>query len=260
VAQLEWDQAQGYPDWRGEYYANPTLSGAPTLVRNDVTLDFSWVDSPGPGLPGDNFSARWTRTLHLPGDTYRFSMWVDDGARLWVDDRLIIDAWRSGPPDDFTAEIGLSEGPHTLKVEYFEFRYGAQLYLNWGPLRDETVWKAEYFDNPRLNDDPVLERDDGLINFNWGDGSPGPGVPADNFSARWHQDAEFEEGNYIFNVVVDDGARLWVDGVLLVDSWEPGRVRFLQAGRHMSQGTHGVEVEYFESSGHAQIEVNWDRQ
>jgi hypothetical protein len=260
VAQLEWEPVQSYPDWRGEYYANPTLSGAPTLVRNDVTLDFSWPDSPGPGLPADDFSVRWTRSLYLPGDTYRFSMWVDDGARLWVDDRLIIDAWRSGPPDDFTAEIGLSEGNHSLKLEYFEFRYGAQLYLNWGPLQDGPVWKAEYFDNRRLNDDPVLERDDGLINFNWGDGSPGAGVPADNFSARWRQDVEFEEGNYIFNVVVDDGARLWVDGVLLIDSWEQGRVRFIQAGRHMSQGTHQVEVEYVEFSGHAQIEVNWDRQ
>lgn len=140
VAQLAWERLGDYPDWKGEYYANPSLSGLPVLVRNDVTLDFYWPESPGPGLPPDNFSVRWTRTQHLPDDAYRFSVMVDDGARLWVDDELIIDAWRAGPPDDFTAEIWLSEGTHSFRLEYFEFRYGAQLYLNWGPLRDDDAW------------------------------------------------------------------------------------------------------------------------
>jgi hypothetical protein len=260
VAQLAWEELKGYPDWKGEYFANPSLNGAPVLVRNDVAIDFDWSESPGPGVPADNFSARWTRSLYFPAYVYRFDILVDDGARLWVDDQLIIDGWRSGAPDDFSAEIGLSEGPHTLRLEYFEFRYGAQIYLNWTPVQDGPSWEAEYFDNHRLDGDPVLERDDGLINFMWGTGSPGPDVPADNFSVRWRQDVDFEGGDYIFNVCMDDGARLWVDGDLLIDSWQEGRVRFLQAGYHLRSGTHHVKVEYFERTGNAQIEVSWDRQ
>ena len=126
-----WD----YPDWKGEYYDNPNLSGAPVLVRNDVFIDFNWPESPGPGVPADNFSARWTRTQDIPADLYVFSLVVDDGARLWVDDRLLIDGWRSGRPEGYSAEIWLPEGTHTLRLEYFEFRYGAQLYLNWAPER-----------------------------------------------------------------------------------------------------------------------------
>lgn len=251
---------QNFPDWRGEYYANPNFSGAPALVRNDVAIDFNWPESPGPGVPADNFSARWTRSLHFPGHVYLFTIIVDDGARLWVDDQLIIDGWRSGAPDDFTAEIGLSDGTHTLKLEYFEFRYGAKIYLNWEVAQDGPDWEADYFDNSKLDGDEVLERDEGLINFNWGTGAPAPEVPADNFSVRWKQDADFEEGTYIFNLWMDDGARLWVDDVLLIDSWEKGRYRLKQASRYMTAGEHRIRVEYFEHTGHAQIEVGWDRQ
>jgi hypothetical protein len=136
VAQLAWEALKDYPDWRGEYYDNPSLAGAPVLVRNDVTIDFYWPEAPGPGVPADDFSARWTRTLDIPAGIYIFSVLVDDGARLWVDDELIIDGWRAGPPDGFSAEIGLSDDPHTVRLEYFEFRYGAQLYLSYALKRD----------------------------------------------------------------------------------------------------------------------------
>ena len=40
------------PDWMGEYWANPSLTGSPTLVRNDWAVDFDWgTGSPAPGLP-----------------------------------------------------------------------------------------------------------------------------------------------------------------------------------------------------------------
>ena len=60
-------------DWRGEYYNNPHLDGAPILVRNDVSVNFDWGSgSPGPGIPADNFSARWSRSVNFPAGTYRF--------------------------------------------------------------------------------------------------------------------------------------------------------------------------------------------
>ncbi len=62
--------AASYPaSWRAEYYANPYLAGAP--------------------LPEDGFSARYTRVISFPAGLYRFTLADDDGARLWVGDRLV---------------------------------------------------------------------------------------------------------------------------------------------------------------------------
>ena len=45
--------------------------------------------------------------------------------------------------------------------------------------------KAEYFDNNRLSGDPLLIRTDTTVHFNWWDGAPAAGIPADSFSIRW---------------------------------------------------------------------------
>jgi len=50
-----------------------------------------------------------------------------------------------------------------------------------------------------------------------------------------------------------------VDDELVIDSWQAGGVRWLQGVCDLSHGTHRVKVEYFEHTGHAQIEVTWDR-
>ncbi len=260
LAQLAWERLETYPDWKGEYFNNPSLSGLPVLVRNDVGVAFGWgPDSPGPGVPTDNFSARWSRTMHFPAGTYRFKMLVDDGARLWVDDRLVIDAWRSGDPESYSAEVTLKEGSHSVRLEYFEFRYDAQVHLTWARVESFTDWKGEYYANRKLQGNPVLSRNDYSINFNWETGSPGPDVPADDFSARWTRKADFKDGVYVFSVWVDDGARLWIDDKLVIDGWQDGSARQLQAEWGISGGAHRVKVEYYERGGTAQIAVNWSR-
>jgi PKD repeat protein len=260
LAQLAWERLEHYPDWKGEYYSNPDLGGVPALVRNDVGVTFNWgPNSPGPGVPADNFSARWSRSWHFSSGTYRFKVVVDDGARLWVDDRLVIDRWRVGEPNAYTGDVTLSEGTHRLRLEYFEFRYDAQVHLSWERVDSFQDWKGEYYDNRNLGGDPILVRNDASINFNWENGSPGPDVPRDNFSARWTRKADFKDGIYVFSIWVDDGARLWIDDSLVIDGWRDGSVRLLQAERQLSRGTHRVRVEYYERGGTAQIAVNWSR-
>lgn len=119
-------------DWRGEYYNNPNLSGAPVLVRNDVAVSFNWGNgSPAANLPGDGFSARWTRNLGFPAGEYRFWLTADDGVRVWVDGNLVIDQWRDGAPTTFEARIKLSEGVHSFRIEYYERSGGALIDLGW---------------------------------------------------------------------------------------------------------------------------------
>jgi hypothetical protein len=59
--------------WRGEYFANRDLAGAPVLVRDDADVNFDWrAAAPAPQLAADNFSARWTRSLNFTAGAYRF--------------------------------------------------------------------------------------------------------------------------------------------------------------------------------------------
>lgn len=135
VARLTWARADQAPGaWRGEYFNNTTLSGTPALTRNEPTLDFNWLTgSPDPGtISRDGFSARWTRTLTVPADNYTFDLTTDDGARLWVNGQLLIDAWYDQAATLYTEDIFL-QGRVTIEVEYYENTGYARFQLDWRP-------------------------------------------------------------------------------------------------------------------------------
>jgi hypothetical protein len=118
-------------NWRGEYYNNKTLSGSPAFVRDDATIDFNWgTGSPGAGVNPDLFSVRWTRTLSLAAGTYRFAMTVDDGGRLWVNNHLLIDAWKDQGATTYTGDIYVS-GSVPVKMEFYESYGAAVARLTW---------------------------------------------------------------------------------------------------------------------------------
>ena len=133
--------------WKGEYFANLTLSGSPSLVRDDGVsgLDFNWGTS-GPnscGVGVDRFSARWTRTLSLEAGTWRFTVTGDDGVRLWVDEQLLVDRWIDQAPTTYTKDVSLAEGSHAVRLEYYENGGGALARLAWtrvaGPVEPDAA-------------------------------------------------------------------------------------------------------------------------
>ena len=93
-------------------------------------MNFDWgAGSPGEGVPPDSFSARWTREVWVAGGAYRVFLEVDDGARLWIDGQLLIDAWHIATGETYVVEIDLADGIHTMKVEYFEEFLDARIHL-----------------------------------------------------------------------------------------------------------------------------------
>lgn len=123
-------QASG--GWYAEYFPNRHLSGAPTVVRTDANIDFNWgTGSPDPQIPVDNFSARWTQTLQLAEGNYEFTVSADDGVRLFVNGRLLIDDWRETAYATRRANIDLGAGAHTVRLEYFEQTSEAAVRLTW---------------------------------------------------------------------------------------------------------------------------------
>ncbi|MGD9144508.1 MAG: PA14 domain-containing protein [Anaerolineae bacterium] len=250
---------ESYPDWKGEYFGNTGLNGAPTLVRNDKGIDFDWGEgAPAPGLPADNFGVRWTRQLHFPAGTHRFTVEVDDGARLWVDGILIIDQWRDGI-GSYVGDIYVAEGTHAVRVEMYEHTGGAKARLWWARQEGYPDWKGEYFANRELAGAPLLVRNDTNIDFNWGAGAPAAGLPADDFGVRWTRNLHYAAGHYRFTVEVDDGARLWVDGVLVIDRWRDG-IGSYSGDIYLAEGRHRVQMEMYEHTGGAMARLRWARQ
>jgi hypothetical protein len=127
---------QDFPDWKGEYFNDISLAGAPLMVRNDPRIDFNWsLGSPDPRVPPDNFSVRWTRRANFEtGGDYFFNARTSDGVRLYLDGLLVLDEWHDTPEGEYKTYVarfyGLSSGYHNVRVEYYE-RGGIAYAMVW---------------------------------------------------------------------------------------------------------------------------------
>jgi glucose/arabinose dehydrogenase len=106
---------------------------------------------------------------------------------------------------------------------------------------------------------PTLIRTDPVIDFDWGGGSPAPGISADNFTVRWRGEvlAQFTD-TYTFSVIADDGVRLWVNNQLIIDRWIPQAATEWSGSINLTAGQrYDITLEYFEDGGQAVIKLLW---
>lgn len=122
-----------YRGLRGDYYAGTDFERL-LFQRLAPQIAFGGDDPPFPqGLPADNFSVRWTGQL-LPrfSETYTFTTSSDDGVRLWVDGRLLIDNWTDHALSDDRGWIALEGGRwHPIVLEFYQRRGAARIRLTW---------------------------------------------------------------------------------------------------------------------------------
>ena len=127
---------EGESGLKAEYFSNRELKGAPVLTRVDREVDFDWgMMNPVPGVPVDDFSARWIGKL-VPPTTgkYRFGAIADDGVRVYLDGKLIAEDWTEHAPATVTGEVTLEAGKsYDIKMEYYESKIGAVAKLVWQP-------------------------------------------------------------------------------------------------------------------------------
>lgn len=117
----------------GSYYDTVDLTGTPS-TRVDPTVNFNWGSaSPMTGIGTDDFSARWTGYLTTSTtETYTFRTSSDDGVRLWVNGKLIVDDWTDHSWTDDTADVALTAGQkYSVKMEYYDKAYDAIAMLRW---------------------------------------------------------------------------------------------------------------------------------
>lgn len=245
AAESESPQADDFSTWRAEYFNNFTLSGSPALIRDEPAIDYAWEgDSPAPGIVNSDFSARWTRNIRVnKSANYRVALNHDDGGRVWVDDVLIIDAWRTGYWETHTGDKYLSAGEHSFRVEMYDDGGWAAARFSLQPLA-VTGWRGEYYNNTSLSGWTAFVRDDDAVDFVWGYGSPAPNVNWERYSVRWTKGVVIGTAG-LHRIVIehDDGVRLWIDGSLVMDQWTtccgPDTLDV-----YLSQGLHDLRLEY----------------
>jgi len=120
------------PAWehglRGTYYRGDDFQEPPVFSRVDPLILFAW---PEPEPWHGPFSARWSGEIEAPvTGSYTFRLEADDGVRLWLDDRLLGEAWVPDRANHLDAHVELSEGRHRIRIEFFQ-RGGAKVLEFW---------------------------------------------------------------------------------------------------------------------------------
>lgn len=251
-----------------EYFNNTDLSGTPVLTRCEDKVNYFWWDGSSPEsgtVNNNNFSARWQGEFTFAAGTYTFASDSDDGIKVWVDNVLKIDNWTAHSPISYdTVDVVLTAGVHTVKVEYYELTGNARAVVSWMLPQTQSSncvvegsFCAKYFNNTSLTGDPVLSLLESEIDHAWGTTSPSSAVNSDNYSVRWEGQFQFNSDEYTFTTGSDAGVRLWLDGNLIIDNWTAHSYQEDGDSVNVSAGLHTVKVEYYETTGDANLWVYW---
>ena len=220
-----------------------TLYAGPNI---NTYLDWHFINGGDSIAPGTFFTDMFIdgeRVIHFPQPD--FSPGQVGGARDWIID---IDS-----PGWYTVRFVVDAEEDVDEINEYNNVWEQSFY--WNPVNG---WWGEYFNNETLSGNPVFVRDDPAIDFAWLGESPHPSVNPDSFSVRWTKTVDFVADTYLFTVVRDDGARLWIDDQKILDEWTVG-VDTHQVLHTMSSGSHDIRLEVFEKSGWASAGLSWIR-
>jgi beta-glucosidase len=120
--------------------------------------------------------------------------------------------------------------------------------------------KGEYFSNIHLEGDPELVRMDRRIDFGWTLFSPSPELAYDWYSVRWTGQLNSPVSG-VFNIGVEgnDGYRLYIDNMLIIDNWKKQTYRRITRPFEFDRDrTYDIRLEFFEPSGNSRIKLVWD--
>jgi hypothetical protein len=137
------------PGLRGDYYEGLNFEHL-VWTQRDARLDFDWHErSPVPGVPPTSFTVRWTGWLVPPvTGHYVLYLTVDDGVRLWLDQRLLLEEWRGQYLSSYQVAVDLQAGQaYPLRLEYCQYSATTRLLLSWErprqpepPASWRTLW------------------------------------------------------------------------------------------------------------------------
>ncbi len=205
--------------------------------------------------PGDTvYTDEWRTAINGASLAGQKAVTVNNASGLNVGDEILIMQMQGPGVGDyeFGTVAGSSNGTIILEND---------LIHGYGPPIGQSCnggFLGEYFSNQTLSGSPTVTRCDSAINFNWPEGvSPATGIPADHFSVRWTGDFFFRAGQHAFQMLADDGVRLYVDNQLVIDRWVDQSGVHYVGSRILSEGVHSIRVEYYENTGSGKAELRF---
>jgi len=225
-----------------------------SLIGNPSTLEVSFMASPWTTRALDNLGqgAYTTPCWIVIGDA------TITGTYPQSDSRGDTETWPSGLTpnqaanfDIVNAEVSIEAeaGGEGLLGEYMNFEPFSTAVGDPGP--------PGLFENAEL----VFTRIDPVIDFDWGTGNPDPSttIKSDNFGVRWTGEVYAPTtGSYTFATVNDDGARLFVDHVLVIDDWEDHPATRFEGNIDLVGGQwYSISLLLFEDNQYASMELRW---
>ena len=262
------------------YYDRPNFKGR-VIYRIDRTINHQWRSrQPVFDLPRDYFSVRWTGELEPPvTGEYTFTLNANDGGKLMVGD-LTLGKWEALSGFREVGKLALEAG----KRVRFEFDF----FDNYGEASARVLWKGPGFQEspisptqlyPDTNKAPKgFKSQSGLLGcyyqnrFFYGDGmlsidpkmdfspvTPPEEFSDKNYSVRWTGQLEVPyTEEYSFKISTDEGVRLWVDQLLVINELSNRAPRVFTGKVPLQRGERiGVRLESVHRAGQGNLKVVW---
>nr|WP_243435920.1 PA14 domain-containing protein [Acanthopleuribacter pedis] len=192
---------------------------------------------------------------------YRFELITSAAVRFSVAGNPVLETSLGDGNQSYITTLDLAAGNHAVQLAPVTGSF-ASIVLKWRYLGQpadctDNTFCVSYFANTELSGEPVLETVESHVSHNWGYNSPGQGVPADGFSARWEGSFDFSADTYLFRLTGDDGVRLWLNEELIFDAWRDQEAVNLSRHLTLPAGRHALRLEYYESGFEAQVYLDW---
>lgn len=260
---------------KAEYFANTTRTGT-SWTRTDPTINFDWTTgSPATTLPVNGFSAIWSGKIQpYFSETTTLHVTSSDGVRLTVNGSVLINALTySGASTTRTATFNATAGQkYDIVLDYVESANNAAVKLEWSStsLTKEVVpasqlsWDnatrgvyVRYYNDTTLSNQ-VLAQVEPQISADWGNYSPMPSVPVDNFSSRWLADLEAPvTGTYQFCLTSNDAMSVKL-GVSTILNATSSSTNLCSSSIALVGGLkYALEVQHKEFTGSANLRLEW---
>ncbi|MEM6799822.1 MAG: PQQ-dependent sugar dehydrogenase [Bacteroidota bacterium] len=195
-------------------------------------------------------------------DTPSFAMGASSSSGLNIDYQVI-----SGPASIGGNILTVDGSPGQVIVEARQ--NGNQIFNAAPPVRrsfyvsdpalgNGTGLLGSYYSDNSLNT-LSFNRIDTQVDFYWANCAPDPRINAHTFSVAWEGEIEVpESGNYTFFSHTDDGVKLWVNGVLLIDQWQDQKASEYSGSISLTAGTRvPILMHYYQSGAYASAQLSW---
>ncbi|WP_311315881.1 PA14 domain-containing protein [Niallia sp. MER 6] len=261
-----------FGQWIGYYYANNNLKGYPVnkqIIKGNQNGAFSFdvgYNAPISGVPKNNYSAQFITAMKLTAGEYMINSIADDGIRVYIDDKLVLDRWGSGNSSKDTVKFNISDlnnvsdasekDVHWIKVQYLEKGGKSKLNFDIKSLSQSLTtnsWLNIFYPNKNVSGSGKVKGTTSTVQNVWKKNAPMAGIPANGFSASFLKKIAGNK-DYFVSTYADDGIRVKVDGNTIINRWknssgsyDKGLITNLNANQHI------IQADYYDNSSNAYV-------